>query len=97
MAKAERNPLSGGNGKHSRSDSLSPVLYIDNKHRKTQSVFTTYKEIKKLAAKESKVPVLTLTEHRSHGYIVCVHSDHLIQYCKEFLKIHGHTIEDPDG
>ena len=37
----ERNPLSGGNGKHSRSDSLHPELFISCKHTRTghRSIF----------------------------------------------------------
>lgn len=92
---SERTPLSGGNGKQTRSDSLSAKFFIESKHRKSQAIFSLYKSVKPLAKKEGKIPVIALTEHRSHGYITCIHSDSILDYCKEYLQIHGYEITGP--
>jgi len=58
----ERNPLSGGNGKHSRSDSLHPSLFISCKHTRTghKSLFSLVEEETEKAIAENKVPVIVI-------------------------------------
>lgn len=58
MFKTRRNPLSGGNGKHTRSDSLHPYLFIECKHGKTQKMTTLEAKTWELAKKEGKEPVI---------------------------------------
>lgn len=65
---AERNPLSGGNGKHTRSDSLHPALFIEAKLRQKHTVVTLYDETAALAKKEGKTPVVALAEKGRPGY-----------------------------
>jgi hypothetical protein len=74
---AERTPLSGGNSKHTCSDTLHETLFIEQKHRKRHSVVTLWDKTKKLAAKEGKTPVVTLTEHGRPGFWLLVHCDDL--------------------
>jgi hypothetical protein len=81
----ERTPLSGGNSKHTRSDTLHPRLFIEQKHRKRHSVVTLWDETNVLAAKEGKVPVVTLTEHGRPGFWVLVHCDDLKELAEELL------------
>jgi hypothetical protein len=71
-----RTPLSGGNGKMTRSDTLHPRLFIEVKQRKSHSTAKLFRSTKDLAKKESKIPVVVLHETGSHDYlIVCEVSD----------------------
>ena len=74
---AERNPLSGGNSGHSRSDSLHELLFIEAKHRKTHSAVSLWRATKALADKEDKIPVIALCEKNKPGFWVMCHSSDL--------------------
>jgi len=67
-----RNPLSGGNGKHTRSDSLHDELFIEHKHRKASATIALYDDTKELAGKEGKVTVVTLSQHGRRGYLIVI-------------------------
>lgn len=67
---AERNALSGGNSKLSRSDSTHPELFIEAKGRKNHRAIGLYDNTKVLARKENKVPVVCLWQPARHGYLV---------------------------
>lgn len=73
----ERTPLSGGNGKQTRSDTLHEDLFIEAKYRKKHSAVTLWDETKKLAAKEGKTPVVCLCEKGRPGFWIVCHSDDL--------------------
>ena len=53
MFATERTPLSGGNSKMTRSDTLHPRLFIEVKQRKFHAVAKLFRETKELAKKES--------------------------------------------
>lgn len=74
---SERNPLSGGNGKLSRSDSIHPKLFIETKYRVTHTAVTLWRKTKKMAASEGKIPVICLAEKNRPGFWVLCHSDDL--------------------
>jgi len=74
---AERNPLSGGNGKHTRSDSLHDELFIETKYRVSHSAVTLWKKTKEMAKKEKKIPVVCLAEKNQNGFWILCHSDDL--------------------
>lgn len=59
---SERNPLSGGNGKHSRSDSLHPRLFISCKHTRNnhKTLFRLVEEETVKAKVENKIPVVVV-------------------------------------
>jgi hypothetical protein len=63
----ERTPLSGGNSKHTRSDTLHEKLYIEVKHRKHFSLLSLYRQTLGMARKEHKIPILCLKEKGEHG------------------------------
>ena len=63
----ERTPLSGGNSKHTRSDTLHEKLFIETKHRKHFSILVLYRETLELAKQENKIPILCLKEKGKHG------------------------------
>ena len=73
----ERTPLSGGNGKQTRSDTLHPILFIEHKHRQRHAVASLLEETRELAKREGKVPVVTLSEHGKAGFLVVFHCDDL--------------------
>lgn len=72
-----RTPLSGGNSGHTRSDTLHDRLFIEHKHRKKHAVINLWDEVKPLAKKEKKVPVVTLSVKGRPGFWIMVHSDDL--------------------
>ena len=76
-----RTPLSGGNSAHTRSDSLHPDLFIEQKHRKSHSVISLWDKVKKLAKRENKIPVVTLTQHNRPGFWLVIHSDDIEHIC----------------
>ena len=53
-----RNPLSGGNAGHSRSDSLHELLFLETKYRVKHSAVQLWRKTEKLAHKEGKIPVV---------------------------------------
>lgn len=74
---AERNALSGGNSKITRSDTLHPTLFIECKQRAKHSAVTLWDETKVLAKAEGKTPVVCLAEKNRPGFWILVHSDDL--------------------
>jgi hypothetical protein len=65
-----RNPLSGGNAKHTRSDSLHPTIFAETKHgqgcpQSWTGVLELFAATEKLAATEGKTALLVL--HRKGG------------------------------
>lgn len=73
----ERNALSGGNSKLTRSDSLHPALFVEAKQRKRFAVVRLWDATKRLADREKKVPVICLSEKGRPGFWIMVHCDDL--------------------
>lgn len=74
---AERNALSGGNSKITRSDTLHPDLFIECKQRKRFAAVSLWDDTKRLASQENKTPVVCLSEKGRPGFWILVHSDDL--------------------
>ncbi len=72
-----RTPLSGGNSKITRSDSLHDLLFIETKYRKTHSAITLWRNTRQLALSENKIPVCCLAEKGKAGFWVVCHSSDL--------------------
>lgn len=53
-----RTPLSGGSSRHTRSDTLHPVIYLEMKYRKRFIVVSQIQKEEKKAKKEGKIAVL---------------------------------------
>jgi len=85
--KSERTPLSGGNGKITRSDTLSKDFFIEIKQRKKFSLWTLWKEVEKQARVENKTPVIGLQEKYKKGFLVVIHSDYLDEFIKKYNLI----------
>lgn len=82
----ERTPLSGGNSKHTRSDSLHEKLYLENKTQMRSRIWTLYRDAKAKAKREGKIPVVGLQEHGSHGILLVIHSNDLLEVASERIK-----------
>ena len=74
-----RNPLSGVNSKHGAGDIIHKDLTVEHKHRKRHSAITLWDKVKMEADAESKIPVLTLSQHNRKGFWVMVHSSNLVE------------------
>lgn len=75
----ERNALSGGNSKITRSDTLHPVLFIECKQRQRHTAVALWDETKALADAEGKTPVVCLSEKNRPGFWIVVHSEDLVR------------------
>jgi len=78
----ERTPLSGGNSKQTRSDTLDDTFFIECKLRKDPAVWNLYEQVEELAKKENKIPVLVIKKKGKHGELFIVND----RYLKEFIK-----------
>ena len=83
----ERTPLSGGNSKITRSDTLSEDFFIEVKHRKKHTAVTLYESTKQLAMKESKIPIVVLSEKGKHGKYILFNSNDFKKIVEIMLKI----------
>ena len=66
----QRTPLSGGNSRHTESDTLSSELFIEIKTRKKIPFLKTFKETIEKAKKENKIPLVVFVEKNSRTPIV---------------------------
>jgi hypothetical protein len=78
-----RTPLSGGNSKHTRSDTLHERIYAEVKGRKKHSAVTLWDKTKAEAVKEGKIPVVALVEEGRHGFWLMIHSSDLVDVARE--------------
>lgn len=75
MFGTQRTPLSGGNSRHTRSDSLHPTIFIETKLRRRHAVLSLYDSVAELAKRENKLPLVVLSEHRRKGFFVVMPLD----------------------
>lgn len=68
----QRTPLSGGNSKQTRSDTLDEKLFVEIKHRVSFSVVSLYRKTSDLAKKEHRIPVLCLKAKGKHGEVAVI-------------------------
>lgn len=93
-----RTALSGGNSKVTRSDTLHPRLFIETKYRRAFAVLNLWKEVRILAKKEKKIPVVCLVEKGKEGFWILCHSDHLWAIGKEsYLAWFERPAQPPDS
>jgi len=72
-----RTPLSGGNSGGTRADIRHDFIFVEHKHRVRHAAISLWDKVKKLARKEGKIPVVTLSVKGRPGFWVMVHSDDL--------------------
>lgn len=81
---AERNPLSGGNSKMTRSDSTHKKLFIEAKLRQSFPLWKLYHDTKVLAEIEDKIPVVAIKEKGKEGYLILVNPEHLNELIQNY-------------
>jgi hypothetical protein len=83
---ARRQPLSGASGRDdlTASDSTHPRLFIESKYRARHAIRSVFDRTKALAQKESKAPLLVLTDKRRPGCLLCLFADDLPVVLAEF-------------
>jgi hypothetical protein len=82
MRETERTPLSGGNSRQTRSDTLDDTFFIECKLRKDPAVWNLYEQVEELAKEENKIPVLVIKKKGKHGELFIVND----RYLKEFIE-----------
>lgn len=86
--RTQRTPLSGGNSKHTRSDSLHERLFIEDKYRAKHAIVATWDDAKMKADTEGKIPVVAIREKGRKGFWLLIHCEDL----KEIVAIMaGHS------
>ncbi len=72
MFKTERTPLSGGNSRHTSSDSLHPRLFVEVKHRKKYPLEKLVNKTLFEAKIENKIPLIVfLKSNSSEPLVLC--------------------------
>lgn len=85
-----RRPLSGGNQGGGRDDAIHPALYLESKHTQKSSLWTLYRDARKKAGKEYKVPVLGISEKGKPGVLLVIHSASMRDVIVEWLLARGY-------
>ena len=87
-----RTPLSGGNGKQTRSDTLHKGIFVEAKLREKHAVVSLWRDTKALADKERKIPVICLNEKGKQGFWLMCHSDDFV-LAAEMVKERGYLCQ----
>ena len=66
----ERVPLSGGNSKHTRSDTLHPELFLEVKQTAVSAVATLYEKTVAMAKVEGKTPALGIHKKGTRDWLI---------------------------
>ena len=80
----ERVPLSGGNSKISRSDSMHPRLFIEVKQRSNSAVVNLFEKTVELAKLERKIPLLGIHKKNSRLWLVVCDMKDLVKIASEY-------------
>lgn len=78
----KRNPLSGGQGKHTRGDIIHPDLYVEVKLRKHWAVYDLFMDTRTKAAKEGKTPLAVIHEGSRKHTLAVVDLEWLVKLLK---------------
>lgn len=84
----KRNPLSGGNGRHGRSDTLHPRLFLECKNHAATPGFSFFQKVMAEAKKEEKLPVLVQQPKNSKTVLVTCRLQDLAKVADE-LELKG--------
>jgi hypothetical protein len=77
-----RTPLSGGNGKQTRSDSLHPELFISCKYSSKSALHSLFQEESIKANVEGKIPIVCTKKKGSDGFLITIHSQDFESVCR---------------
>ncbi len=81
-----RRPLSGGNSKTGRDDSLHPRLFLECKFSKRHALWRLFREVRERAKAEKRTPVIGLAEKAAKGVLLVIHQDDLLEVAAEVAK-----------
>jgi len=82
----ERTPLSGGNSKITRSDSLHHKLFLEVKQRKNPAVVSLFENTAEMAKLENKIPVLGIHKKGSRLWLVVCEIGDLVKVASELKE-----------
>lgn len=91
-----RTPLSGGNSKHTRSDTLSPDVFVETKYRAHSATASLFDKTAELARKEGKLPVVVLVTKRRKGFLVVTDDDTFVKLARK-IGFRVRLRRKPDG
>jgi hypothetical protein len=96
---ARRTIGSGSLGRddRTRSDSTHERIFLEIKSRKSHSVITLWDQVKKMAKKESKIPVIGLAQKHRPGIWFLVHQDDFMQVAAEMAAARLNEIKQENG
>jgi len=83
----ERTPLSGGNGKQTRSDTLDKTFFIECKLRKSPAIWNLYEQVEILAKSENKIPVLVIKKKGKHGELFVLNDKYLKAFIEKWISL----------
>ena len=90
----ERTPLSGGNSRETRSDTLDDTFFIECKLRKDPAIWNLYEQIEELAKKENKIPLLVIKKKGRHGELFILNDKYLKAFIENWISPPCHS--DPE-
>ena len=90
----KRTPLSGGNGKLTRSDTLDKTFFIECKLRKAPAVWNLYEQVELLAKSENKIPLLVIKKKGKHGELFIINDKYLQAFIEKWISPPRHS--DPE-
>tara|TARA_Y100000310_G_scaffold307154_1_gene349004 strand:- start:98 stop:460 length:363 start_codon:yes stop_codon:yes gene_type:complete len=89
---SQRTPLSGGNSKITRSDSMHPTLFLEVKQRANPAVMNLYEKTVELAKLEGKIPVLGIHRKGSRTWLLVCNLQDLKRIAAEYKGVeHART------
>lgn len=87
-----RNPLSGANSRHTASDSLSDLFFIESKTRTKFAHHAIISDTRRLAKKEGKIPVLATQKYCEKTFYLTIDKQDTEIFCLAFLRNLGYDI-----
>ena len=82
----QRNPLSGGAGRHTRGDVIHPTLYVECKLRQSIAIWAWFDDTRKKAKVEHKTPILIIKEKSKKGELVVLDINDFVELIKKETK-----------
>ena len=83
----ERTPLSGSNSRHTSSDTLSDIFYIESKLRASPPGWALFEKTALQAAKEGKIPLVIYSKKFKQKKQVICDYDWLIEILRHLYDI----------
>lgn len=92
-----RRPLSGGNQGGGRDDSMHPELFMEHKLVSSSAVWTLHDQVKEMARKEQRIPVIGISLRRRPGILIVVSSQNLPKILEAYADANGLKLVPKEG